>query len=194
MRLLGAVLAGGASRRFGSDKASASLDGLPMLDRVLDVLRPQVSAVVVCGRSWRGETALPDRPDGRLGPLAGLNAALHHARTCRLDAVLCVPVDVHPLPPSLASWLAGRGARVLDAQHCIGFWPVRHAPALDEYLAGGGRSVGGWIEASGAVRARFDDLELVNVNAPDDMRRAGAARPRGGSMERARPAPLNCSG
>ena len=38
MRVLGAILAGGQSRRFGSDKASASLDGKSLLDHVADAL------------------------------------------------------------------------------------------------------------------------------------------------------------
>ena len=39
MQVLGAVLAGGASTRFGSPKALAELGGRRILDRVLDAVR-----------------------------------------------------------------------------------------------------------------------------------------------------------
>ncbi|HEY3777381.1 MAG TPA: NTP transferase domain-containing protein [Rhizomicrobium sp.] len=36
------ILAGGASRRFGTDKCAALLGGRPLLERVLERARPQV--------------------------------------------------------------------------------------------------------------------------------------------------------
>ncbi len=60
MRLLGAVLAGGQSRRFGSDKALALLDGRPLIAHVIAALAAQTEAVIVCGKEW-GDW-VPDRP------------------------------------------------------------------------------------------------------------------------------------
>ncbi|MBA3896663.1 MAG: NTP transferase domain-containing protein, partial [Sphingomonadaceae bacterium] len=60
--ILGAVLAGGASRRFGSDKALAMRDGRPLIAHVVDALATQVDAVVVCGRDWGGLPSIADRP------------------------------------------------------------------------------------------------------------------------------------
>lgn len=52
MRLLGAILAGGRSRRFGTDKAVAQWNGAPLLAHCVAALSPQVDHVVLCGREW----------------------------------------------------------------------------------------------------------------------------------------------
>jgi molybdopterin-guanine dinucleotide biosynthesis protein A len=166
MRVLGAILAGGKSRRFGSDKALARYEGQCLMTHCIAALRAQVDALVVCGRQWDGLISLPDRPVADAGPLAGLNAALHHPG---FDAVLCVPVDVHPLPRDLRAMLEGDAARVLASQHTIGFWPVELAATLDAHLARGHRAIGGWIAHSGAVRVPDAGLGLININRRADL-------------------------
>src|SRR3546814_16509904 len=79
MRLLGAVLAGGRSSRFGSDKALAMLDGRTLLDHAAAALGAHVVTVVICGRHVPGMHGLADRPAAAMGPLGGRNAALVHA-------------------------------------------------------------------------------------------------------------------
>lgn len=169
MRVLGALLAGGRSRRFGSDKALAAYGGRRLIDHAVEILRMQTDGLVVCGREWPGLVALADRPASDCGPLGGLNAALHHAAARGFDAVLCIPLDVHPLPGDLRGLLEGEGARVLASQHAIGFWPVELATALDAHLARGHRAIGGWAAHVGAVRVPDAGLGLVNINTRDDL-------------------------
>ncbi len=78
-RVLGAILGGGRSSRFGSDKALATLDGRALIDRVAAALAPQVDALIVVGRDHPGLTAVADRPAPDLGPLGGIAGALHYA-------------------------------------------------------------------------------------------------------------------
>ncbi|NIJ20518.1 molybdopterin-guanine dinucleotide biosynthesis protein A [Sphingomonas naasensis] len=169
MRVLGAVLAGGKSRRFGSDKALAHYGPRCLIDRAVDALRAQTEGLVICGREWRGLAALPDRPVADAGPLGGLNAALHHGAAAGFDAVLCIPLDVHPLPGDLRAMLEGAGPRVLASQHAIGFWPTLLAPALEAQLAAGHRAIGSWIARAGAVRMADAHLGLVNINTRADL-------------------------
>ncbi|QAY77511.1 molybdenum cofactor guanylyltransferase [Sphingosinicella sp. BN140058] len=171
MRVLGAILAGGRSTRFGSDKAEARIDGRCLLDHAADALRPQSDELVLCGRTWTGLMALPDRPAPDLGPLGGLNAALHHAHARGFDAVLCAPVDVYPLPGDLRAGLAGYGPRVLGRQWSIGFWPASLAAALDRHLEAGYRSLRSWIGVSAAETVEDCRFAMTNLNRPEDLER-----------------------
>lgn len=164
-------MAGGASRRFGSDKAAAQWKGESLLAHCAATLAPQVEGLVVCGRCWGGLDHLADRPAPDLGPLGAINAALHHAAVSGFDAVLSVPVDVHPLPVTLRALLAGAQPAVLDRQTAIGWWPVGLASRLDGHIGGGGRSIESWIAIAGCRRVDDAALALVNVNRPEDLER-----------------------
>jgi molybdopterin-guanine dinucleotide biosynthesis protein A len=170
-RVLGAILAGGNSARFGSDKALAQLDGTALFDLVRAGLAPQVDAVVCCGRDWPGLAALTDRPEPGLGPLAGLCAALHHAETKGFERVLAVPVDVLPVPESLIEVLGRTGPTVLASQFLVGLWPAALAAQLEEHLRAGKRAVRSWIEVSGARYIDDSRLGLVNINRTADFER-----------------------
>ncbi len=167
--ILGAIIAGGRSVRFGSDKALALIDGQPLIAHVAQALARQCAAVVVCGRDWDGLTRLDDRPSDGLGPLGGLNAALTHAAAHGFDGVLCCPVDVHPVPPDCADRLAGEGARVFADQHMLGYWPAALAAALDAFVAQGGRAMHRWIIAAGAQRVP-EPPGMININRREDLR------------------------
>ena len=78
----GIIVAGGLSRRFGSDKASASLRGRPLLQWVRDALAPVVDEIVAVTAAGQAlppmhpaipVTVVEDREPER-GPLAGLAA------------------------------------------------------------------------------------------------------------------------
>lgn len=172
MRVLGAVLAGGRSSRFGSDKAAALIDGRPMLDWVIDALAPQVDEILVCGREMADRGWVSDHPAPDLGPLGGLNAALRFAAANGFDAVLSVPCDTPRLPADLRDQLGepGDGVVVRDLP-VIGLWPSRLAASLDDFIAGGGsRAMGAWAAHAGARRAALSNLP-ANVNRPEDLAR-----------------------
>jgi len=89
---LGAILAGGRSRRMGSDKALVSVGGVPMIERVAAALQVVVDEMVIVGREepLAGIPAIPDLSPRPRGPLAGLVTALQHAAG---RPVLLVAVD-----------------------------------------------------------------------------------------------------
>lgn len=168
MRLLGAILAGGQSRRFGSDKALALLAGERLIDRVAGALAPQCDVVVVCGRKEAGFACLSDLPEQGLGPLGGLNAALHHALASGCDAVLSSGCDVPNLPADLALQMAGDGAAHASEQPVVGLWPAALATQCSSFLQSGGRSLYGFGEHVGA-RLVAVSPPLRNVNSPEDL-------------------------
>lgn len=170
MRLLGALIAGGQSRRFGSDKALALVGGKPLLAHVIAALEPQVETVVICGRQWPGLTSLSDRPAPDQGPLGGICAALHHARADGFDAVLTAGCDTLPVPGRLADLLGYRAGVVKD-QPLFGFWPATMDGQLDAWLANQPRrDMRGWIEESGAQEIETDTA-FSNLNTQEDYAR-----------------------
>jgi molybdopterin-guanine dinucleotide biosynthesis protein A len=167
-RILGAIIAGGRSRRFGSDKALASFQERPLLDHVADALRAQTDALVVVGRDWTGLTAIPDRPAADQGPLGGLCAALHHARAQGFETVLTAGCDILPVPENLPA-LLGEANAIARGQPLIGLWDVALADALHHHLATqDDRSMRGWVTISGARTVALD-AAFHNLNTPEDL-------------------------
>ncbi|SOB86678.1 molybdenum cofactor guanylyltransferase [Sphingomonas guangdongensis] len=163
MRLLGALLAGGESRRFGTDKAQALLGARTLIGHAEAGLRPQVAALVRAGGG-----GLPDRPAPGLGPLGGLNAGLHHARAHGFDAVVSWPCDAPVVPDDLVTRLGSGGPAFVRDCPVVGYWPATLADALDAHLVGSeDRSMRSWTAAIGAVA--IDLPPIANINTPADL-------------------------
>lgn len=167
MRILGAVLAGGRATRFGSDKALARMaDGRTLIDHATAGLAPHVAAVLICGRNG----GLADRPAPDMGPLGGLNAALHHALDHGFAGVLTTGCDMPFYPAALPVALVGDGAAILKGQQLLGWWPATLAPELDTHLAAeNNRSIRGWLDRIDARVVEIPGLILPNINRPEDL-------------------------
>lgn len=169
-KVLGAVLAGGKSTRFGADKAHAVLGADTLLNHAIHALAPYVDTVVVCGRDVPGMTCLVDRPASGLGPLGAINAALHHALEHGFDAVVTTGCDMPRFPAALFEALRGDGPAVLHRQHLAGFWPSTLAGILDDHIAtSADRSIYAWIDRAGARIVTVPDLDMPNVNRVRDL-------------------------
>lgn len=168
MRLLGAVLAGGMSSRFGSDKAMAVLDGGSLLDRVCAALAPQCDAVCVVGRDTVGRNAVQDWPGAGLGPLGGLAGALRHARDEGFGEVLTSAVDIPDLPSDLAGQLGPGPAFVAD-QPVVGRWRTADLPLLEAILQGAGRRSMHAFARACSARPVALRAPLANINTPEDL-------------------------
>ena len=89
MTILGVILAGGLARRMGGgDTSLRLLAERPVLDGVIDRLRPQVAGMAL---NANGDPArfdsydlpvLPDSEPDHPGPLAGVLAGMDWVRTC----------------------------------------------------------------------------------------------------------------
>lgn len=171
--ILGAVLAGGQSRRFGSDKAVALWRGRPLLDHACSLAAQVADAVVICGREQGPVPAIGDRPAGGRGPLGGLNAALHFARAHGHARVLSIPCDTPTIAVDrLRELVAATGPTYLATAPVIGCWPSTLADALDHFLATDERcSMRGWAASVGAVAIACE--AVPNINAPRDLTALG---------------------
>ena len=171
--ILGVVLAGGQSTRFGSDKALAELGGQTLLARAYDALTGFCEFVVVAGRDKGPGHVIPDWPHAGMGPLAGIAAALHLAQDENYEAVLSCGVDSVNLPDNLLELLSPAPAYLAD-QPVVGLWPTGACATLERILEGDGRhSMLAFAEAVGA-RAVKTPSQSANINTPADLARFGA--------------------
>jgi molybdenum cofactor guanylyltransferase len=197
VKIVGLLLAGGQSRRMGGgDKTLRPLDGIPLLDRVIERLRPQVDTLVlnVNGDPGRFDRyALPvvaDSVPGFAGPLAGVLAGLDWAASRRPDCgfVASVATDAPFLPADLVARLAAglkearadlacaaSGGR---AHPVFGLWPVRLRDDLRRAVVDEGiRKVDLWTARHRLVTVTFDDQPIdpfFNANRPEDFDAAAA--------------------
>jgi molybdopterin-guanine dinucleotide biosynthesis protein A/flavin-binding protein dodecin len=192
---LGAVLAGGESRRFGSPKAAALLDGVTLLEHALRAVGAVCPEMVVVGRP---ETAayvsvpfLVDVLEER-GPLSGIHAALLEARRRRSSGVLAVACDLPFLSPELLSDLLDAGSSCREPvtaaaaggrrafEPLCAYWKVEALEPLEACLRSGERATWRVAEMLGVrilgldrVRRYGDPGALfLNVNSPGDHARA----------------------
>lgn len=101
------ILAGGDSRRMGSDKANLLLGGQTLLQRVIATMHGIFPYVIVSVRQLRPEIDLPQVCDecSNAGPLAGLASGLGHITTPWAFVVAC---DMPFVEPAMIGLLAKR--------------------------------------------------------------------------------------
>ncbi len=166
--ILGAVLAGGQSSRFGSDKALAELAGQTLLARAVESLEAQCDAVVVVGREAAPAPVLPDWPRPGMGPLGGIAAALRHAQGAGYDAVMTCAVDSVGLGADALAQLSPPPA-YCASQPVIGLWPAAAAPAIEAIITGHGKhSMFAFAQAIGARAVQLSSIP-ANINTPADL-------------------------
>lgn len=109
--MLGAIIAGGLSSRFGSPKALARVGGIRVVDRVANALRENVATdhvvAIINDAELAREIGLPHRPDiiGGAGALGGVHAALVWARERGCTGILAAGCDMPFIAPALIAAL-----------------------------------------------------------------------------------------
>lgn len=105
----GAIIAGGASTRFGSPKALAEVGGVRVIDRVARTLEAAAGVhdiiAIVNDPELGAQVDLPHRPDllADAGALAGVHAALLWARELGRAGVVAAGCDMPFLSSALVS-------------------------------------------------------------------------------------------
>ena len=76
--ILGVVLAGGKSKRFGEDKSKIKLEGKTLIEHTLDKIKFKFNRIIIISNSKisKDYLVINDCIDGNLGPLVGVLTAM----------------------------------------------------------------------------------------------------------------------
>jgi molybdenum cofactor guanylyltransferase len=182
------ILCGGAGRRVGGvDKPLLPFGGRPLVERVVERVRPQVDQVIIsANRNVERYAAygkvVTDPLPGYAGPLAGILAALG---ACNTPWLVACAGDAPDLPADLVQRCretlrnrAGNAGAIGVAVFAGGQLeplPVlvhrSTAASLADYLAAGRRSVHGWLATLALARADFSctGAAFASMNNPEDF-------------------------
>jgi len=173
--LTGILLVGGASRRFGTPKALARLDGETLAARAWRVLGEACGERLAVGKA---ADALPlpfpllDDGTETRAPLAGIVAGLRAAAN---DVAVVLPVDVPLVGSELLLELGDACADAAATQ--TGALPAAFArralAVLERRLDAGELALRDALAELETTIVAADPAVLVNVNSPDDLRRLG---------------------
>lgn len=169
----GYVLAGGRSRRMGSDKAALPWRGTTLGAWVAGEIAAVAGQVTVVGASWPGYRSIPDQtPD--FGPVSGIAACLADTR---FEWNLIVACD---MPGASREWLRtlleSAAGDVLVPEDADGrlhplcaVWNMRAAAPMDEAVRRGTHAVREAIRLLDYRTYPVAQMETVaNVNTPEE--------------------------
>ena len=76
--ILGVILAGGKSKRFGEDKSKVKLNGKILLEHTLDKIKSKFNKTIIVSNNeiLKDTITIKDCVDGQLGPLVGVLSAM----------------------------------------------------------------------------------------------------------------------
>ena len=179
------ILAGGQGRRMGGlDKGLIEFDGRPLVEILIDKLRPQgVNIIVNANRNQAqyaayGYPLAPDRLADYQGPLAGFASAMAAAST---EYILTLPCDSPLLVPDYVERFRrdrNRSTAVICVAHDGERLQPVHAllrvglmPSLQTFLDRGERKIDRWYAQHDFHRVDFSDCADMfrNINTPADQ-------------------------
>ena len=190
LHITGVILAGGEARRMGGrDKGLVEVAGRPMIEYVLESLRPQVSSVLINANrndefyARYGVPVIADALSGFNGPLAGMASGMRVADT---PMIITVPCDSPFVPGDLVTRLAGAkqdaSAEIAVADNGERMQPVfalldtSLLGSVEGFLARGERKIDRWFAEHRCTSVDFSDRPetFINVNTPEEVTRVEA--------------------
>ncbi len=179
----GFILAGGKSRRMGTDKALLTIENEPLLKRMIRLIEPFCNPIVISGEnadySVFNVQMIPDLYSGR-GPIAGIHSSLNHSFS---EWNFLVSVDVPFVNEELIqSLISEKGeydciipGHTSGIEPLIGLYHKRILPVVIEMIENGDYKLMNLISR---LNVRFVNCNsliqkyprlFININRPEDF-------------------------
>ena len=190
--ILGAVLAGGKSQRFGEDKSQVKLGGKLLIDYILAEIIDEFNEVLVVSNNlidFRQSQKISLIKDFKkdLGPLGGVLTAMKWVKDNNKDYqwISTFPVDTpffkNEILKDFLKRINMKEGKLFfiksnDTRHNIfGLWSLDLMDKLEEDLNKGERKVEDWANSIGVknINMKFENKDpFFNINTKEDLKKA----------------------
>ena len=191
--ILGVILAGGKSKRFGEDKTIAKLGNKTLLDHTISKIEKNFKEILVIEnkekviRDKKNVFSTKDIIEGQLGPLVGVLSAMEWIKNNKKNYnwVATFPCDTPffnenlidkikncPESSSKKLFFLKSGSR---RHNIFGLWSLDLKDALYKDLKNGYRKVEEWADKIGPEIIEINDekdYNFLNINTKEDLEEA----------------------
>ena len=190
--ILGAVLAGGKSQRFGEDKSQVKLDGKVLIDYILNEISDEFKEILIVSNNkikFKNSDNISIIGDLKKdqGPLGGVLSAMKWIKEKNKDYkwISTFPVDT----PFFKKEILQNFLREINLEesnlffiksnntrhNIFGIWSIDLMEKLEEDLNNGERKVELWANSVGVKVINMEFINedpFFNINTKDDLEKA----------------------
>ena len=191
--ILGIILAGGKSSRFGEDKSTAKLGNKTLLDHTVNKIENEFNEILVISNNKEFNFknnkihVVEDCIEGQLGPLVGILTAMKWVKKNNKNYkwIASFPCDTPFFDMKFISELkikikeTSKKLIFLNSDkkrhNIFGLWSVDLIETLEEYIKNGLRKVEIWADKIGYENININTKEFdmfLNINTKEDLKKA----------------------
>ena len=189
--ILGAILAGGQSKRMGKDKLFLEFNNKKLIEHTIDKVKKYLKKVIIITNqdneffSKNNLITIKDCIEGQLGPLVGILTAMKWAKEnlSKCSWIATFPCDTPFFPESIIKSFIGESEKKESLILCasshgrkhniFGLWSLDLYDKLENDLVNKKiRKVQDWTEENGIknLEFKFKDYDpFFNINTEEDL-------------------------
>tara|TARA_B100000029_G_scaffold17369_1_gene17838 strand:+ start:2490 stop:3095 length:606 start_codon:yes stop_codon:yes gene_type:complete len=191
--ILGVILAGGQSKRFGEDKTIAKLGNKTLLDHIISKIEKNFNEILIIEnkekifRNKKNIFSTKDVIEGYLGPLVGVLSAMEWIKSNKKNYnwIATFPCDTpffnqnlidkiknFPINSSKKLFFLKSGSK---RHNIFGLWSLELKDILFKDISNGHRKVEEWANKIGPEIIEINeenDYNFLNINTKEDLQKA----------------------
>jgi molybdopterin-guanine dinucleotide biosynthesis protein A len=187
--ILGVILAGGKSSRFGSNKSLSKLSNLKLIEHIINKISKYFSEILIVSNDSnliledKNIKIIKDCKDGYLGPLVGVLSAIKYAnKKNKYNWVITFPCDTpffdETIIENMIQKTSSKKEKIFlikekkQRHNIFGTWSTSLEKVLEQDLNNNFRKVDLWADKIGCSYIEKDikkENEFLNINTKEDL-------------------------
>ena len=188
-KILGVILAGGKSSRFGSNKSLSNLKNFKLIEHVIQKLNKKFNEILIVSNDSKlifenkKINIIKDCIEGYLGPLVGVLSAIKYANNSKkYQWIMTFPCDTPFFDEIIIDQMIEKTTNTKEKiifikdkkqrHNIFGTWSTSLEKILEEDLANSYRKVDLWADKIGCSFIEKDlknENEFLNINTKEDL-------------------------